>query len=154
MSKRVSEKDIGETKKKKLKKGLSIDEAKTEIVKSIVTEINELLNDQTQVGDSTDGVITLFQDIFQPILDEFKELIGESKDKKNFIRGLITIFTIFTFKHKNTSSHKNKKGNQDKCKNCPGTMARTKATVRRLNRPMFVAVPGQKIGNKNIMNRR
>ena len=33
-------------------------------------------------------------------------------------------------------------------------MARTKATVRRLNRPMFVAVPGQKIGNKNIMNRR
>ena len=47
-------------KKKKLKKGLSIDEAKTEIVNSIVTEINELLNDQTQVGDSTDGVITLF----------------------------------------------------------------------------------------------
>ena len=60
MSKRVSEKDIRETKKKKLKKGLSIDEAKTEIVNSIVTEINELLNDQAQVGDSTDGVITLF----------------------------------------------------------------------------------------------
>ena len=28
-------------------------------------------------------------------------------------------------------------------------MARTKATVRRLNRPTFVAAPGQKIGNKN-----
>ena len=33
-------------------------------------------------------------------------------------------------------------------------MARTKATVRRLNRPTFVAAPGQRIGNKNIMNGR
>ena len=33
-------------------------------------------------------------------------------------------------------------------------MARTKATVKRLNRPTFVAAPGQRIGNKNIMNRR
>ena len=33
-------------------------------------------------------------------------------------------------------------------------MARTKATVRRLNRPTFVAAPGQRIENKNIMNRR
>ena len=30
-------------------------------------------------------------------------------------------------------------------------MARTKATVRRL--PTFVPDPGQRIGNKNIMNR-
>ena len=33
-------------------------------------------------------------------------------------------------------------------------MVRTKAIVRRLNRPTFVAEPGQWIGNKNIMNRR
>ena len=87
-------KNIGETKKKKLKKKLTIDEAKTEIVNKIIDEIKVLLDDQTQRGDSTDGVITLFEDIFQPILDEFKELIGESKDKKNFIGGLIKIFTI------------------------------------------------------------
>ena len=31
-------------------------------------------------------------------------------------------------------------------------MARTKTTVRRLRQPTFV--PGQGIGNKNIMNRR
>ena len=33
-------------------------------------------------------------------------------------------------------------------------MARTNTTVRRLNRPTFVAAPDQRIGNKNIMNRR
>ena len=33
-------------------------------------------------------------------------------------------------------------------------MARTKATVRRINAPSFVAAPGQKIGNKNILNRK
>ena len=33
-------------------------------------------------------------------------------------------------------------------------MTRTKATVRRLNRQTFVAALGQRIGNKNIMNRR
>ena len=33
-------------------------------------------------------------------------------------------------------------------------MARTKATVRRLGQPTFMAAPGQRIGNKNILNRR
>ena len=33
-------------------------------------------------------------------------------------------------------------------------MDRTKATVRRLHRPTFVIAPGQRIKNKNIMNRR
>ena len=46
MSKRTSEKKIGETKNKKLKKKVTVDEAKTEIVNKIVTEINELLDDQ------------------------------------------------------------------------------------------------------------
>ena len=32
-------------------------------------------------------------------------------------------------------------------------MARTKTTVR-LGRPIFVTAPGQRIGNKNILNRR
>ena len=33
-------------------------------------------------------------------------------------------------------------------------MARTKATARRQRQPTFVAAPGQRIGNKNIMNRK
>ena len=94
MSKRTSEKKIGETKNKKLKRELTVDEAKTEIFNKIVTEINDLLDDQTEGGDSTDDIITLFEETFQPILDEFKELIGENKDKKNFVGGLIKIFTI------------------------------------------------------------
>ena len=85
MSKRASEKNIGETKNKKLKKELIIDEAKTEIANKIIDEIKDLLDDQTQNEGSTDGVITLFEDIFQPILDEFKELIRESKDKKTLL---------------------------------------------------------------------
>ena len=33
-------------------------------------------------------------------------------------------------------------------------MTRTKATVRRIRQPTFVLAPGQRIRNKNIMNRR
>ena len=82
MSKRASEKNLGETKNKKLKKELTIDEAKTEIVNKIIDEIKDLLDDQTQGGDSTDGVITLFKDISQPILDEFNELLGGKQGEK------------------------------------------------------------------------
>ena len=85
---------IGEIKIDKLKKERTIDEAKTEIVNKIIDEIKDLLHDQMQGGDSTDGVITLFEDIFQSVLEKFKKLIGEAKDKKNFISGLIKIFKI------------------------------------------------------------
>ena len=33
-------------------------------------------------------------------------------------------------------------------------MARTKATARRTGQPTFIPASGQKIGNRNIMNRR
>ena len=85
-------KKIGETKNKNLKMELTVDETKTEIVNKIVTEISELLDDQTGGGDTIDGIITLFEETYQPILDKFKELIGENKDKKNFVGGLIKIF--------------------------------------------------------------
>ena len=94
MPKRNNEKKIGETKKKKLKEELTVDEAQTEIVNKIGTEINDLLDDQSEDGDSTNGVMKLFEETFQPILGKLKELIGENKDKKNFVGGLIKIFTI------------------------------------------------------------
>ena len=64
MSKRASEKIIGETKNKKLKKELTIDKAKTEIVNKIIDEIKDLSDVQTQGGDSTDGIITLLKTYF------------------------------------------------------------------------------------------
>ena len=73
-----------EKQKKQLKKELTIDKAKTEIVNKILDEIKDLLDDQTQGRDSTDGVITLFEDIFQPILDEFKELLVKAMTKRTF----------------------------------------------------------------------
>ena len=45
MSKKASEKNIGETKNKKFKKELTVDEAKIGLVNKIVAEINELLDD-------------------------------------------------------------------------------------------------------------
>ena len=33
--------------------------------------MDELLDDQSGSGDSTDSIITLFKETFQPILDEF-----------------------------------------------------------------------------------
>ena len=71
-----------EKQKKQLKKELTIDKAKTEIVNKILDEIKDLLDDQTQGRDSTDGVITLFEDIFQPILDKFKELLVKARTKR------------------------------------------------------------------------
>ena len=118
MSKKANEKNIGETKNKKLQKELTIDKAKTEIVNKIIDKIKDLLDDQTLGRDSAEGVITLFEYIFQPILQY-------------------------------TNTYKNQKGDKKERKNRPGTMTRTKAKVRRLNRSTFVVVLGQRIRNKN-----
>ena len=118
MSKKANEKNIGETKNKKLQKELTIDKAKTEIVNKIIDKIKDLLDDQTLGRDSAEGVITLFEYIFQPILQY-------------------------------TNTYKNQKGDKKERKNRPGTMARTKAKVRRLNRSTFVVVLGHRIRNKN-----
>ena len=85
MSKTTSEKKIGETKNKNLKMELTVDEAKTEIVNKIVTEISELLDDQTGGGDTIDGIITLFEETFQPILDKFKDILGKTRIKRTLL---------------------------------------------------------------------
>ena len=63
MSKGASGKNIGEIKNKKFKKQLTIDETKTEIVNKIIDQIKDLLDDQTQGGNSINGVIALFEGI-------------------------------------------------------------------------------------------
>ena len=93
MFKREIEKGEAEGKSKKLKKEKSNDEAKTEIIIALSDKLNELLEDPEN-QDTTDGIIDFIKEIFQPIFDEFKAQIGENKDKKSFIGGLIRIFTI------------------------------------------------------------
>ena len=94
MSKRVNEQNIADKKIKKLKKERSVDEAKTQMVNTIIDQIKEILEDPIENKDSTDGLGNAIKEIFQPILDEFKDLIKENEDKKSFISRLIKICTI------------------------------------------------------------
>ena len=55
MSKREHEGEISDTKSKTLKKALSIDQAKTEIVSRIIEQIKDVLKDPVNEKHSTDG---------------------------------------------------------------------------------------------------
>ena len=94
MSKRQDEEQISNNNTKRLKNERSVDEAKTEIVTQVTEQVKEILEDPIEEGDATDRLMDTIKEIFQPILDEFKDLIGENEDKKSFIGGLIRIFTI------------------------------------------------------------
>lgn len=53
------------------------------------------MSEQQEVyEDSTDGVGNKINEIFEPILEELKDLIEENEDKMTFIIGLSKIFTI------------------------------------------------------------
>ena len=84
MSKRANEEEISNTKTKKLKKERSVDESKIEIINVIIAQIKEILEDPIREKDYTDGLGDTIKEIFQLILNEFKDLIGENKDKKIF----------------------------------------------------------------------
>ena len=94
MSKRLDKEQISNKNTKRLKKERSIGEAKTEIVNQIIEQIKEILKDPIEEGECTSGFKDTIREIFRPILNEFKDLTGENKDKKSFIGGLIRIFTI------------------------------------------------------------
>ena len=84
---------ICDTKSKRLNKELSVDKAKTEIVNKIIEQIKEVLEDPVKEKDSTNDLRDT-KKIFQSILGEFTELIGENNDKKLFIGDLIKMFMI------------------------------------------------------------
>ena len=53
------------------------------------------MSEQQEVyEDSTDGVGNKINEIFEPILEELKDLIEENEDKNTFVIGLSKIFTI------------------------------------------------------------
>ena len=94
MSKGQGEEQISNKNTKSLTMERSFDEAKTKIVNQIIEQIKGILEDPVDEGNATDGFKDTVKEIFQPILDEFKDLIDENEDKKSFIGGLIRIFTI------------------------------------------------------------
>ena len=61
---------------------------------TVIEQIMDILKHSTEYKDSTDGIIDTIIEIFQPILDKFKDLIEENEGEKSFIGGLIKIFTI------------------------------------------------------------
>ena len=63
--KRVNEQNITDTESKKLKKKRSADEAKTEIVNTIIEQIKEISEDLIENKDSTDGLEDTIKEIFQ-----------------------------------------------------------------------------------------
>ena len=85
---------ICDTKSKRRNKELSVDKAKTEIVNKIIEQIKEVLEDPVKEKDSTNDLRDTIKKIFQSILGEFTELIGENNDKKLFIGDLIKMFMI------------------------------------------------------------
>ena len=85
---------ICDTKSKRLNKELSVDKAKTEIVNKIIEQIKEVLEGPVKEKDSTNDLRDTIKKIFQSILGEFTELIGENNDKKLFIGDLIKMFMI------------------------------------------------------------
>ena len=94
MPKGMHEGGICDTKSKRLNKELSVDKAKTEIVNKIIEQIKEVLEGPVKEKDSTNDLRDTIKKIFQSILGEFTELIGENNDKKLFIGDLIKMFMI------------------------------------------------------------
>lgn len=94
MSKRTGEQDTTNSKSKKRKKERPVNEAKTEIVSKMIEQIKEILEDPLEEKDYTDGLGDAIKEVFQPILDKFKNLIKENEDTKSFNGGLVKIFTI------------------------------------------------------------
>ena len=64
------------------------------MVNQIIEQIKELLEDPVEEKDSADSLGDTIKKIFQPILDEFKELTGENEEKNSIIGAQIKIFMI------------------------------------------------------------
>ena len=79
----------------KLVKLVSKDEAKTEIIQKTADKIEEILSKETDNPDSTDEKVTdKIRDFYIQIVEDFKEILEEDKEKGNFVRALTKIFGI------------------------------------------------------------
>ena len=85
--KKEVESDVEASTKPKVKKSLSIDEAKTERVKEISESIYKILTEgeELEESDETDGIFKdKVEDITETVLNKFENFATENKDKKIF----------------------------------------------------------------------
>ena len=87
------ESDVETSTKPKIKKSLSLDKVKTEMVKEIAESI---LQEELEESDETDRI---FKDKVEDIIETFA---AENEDKKSFISSLVKIFSILLTKRCNT----------------------------------------------------
>ena len=71
MSKRRNEIKQDADKAEKIKKSLSVEEAKTEIINELVDKTGELVSEEAFDEDSTDGISRKIRKTFDQILEEF-----------------------------------------------------------------------------------
>ena len=64
----------------------------------MIDKIKTLVEESENRENETDGTGDEVKETFQPILEEFEELIAENEDKNYFINRLIQIFTILLTK--------------------------------------------------------
>ena len=96
MFKRANKVKISSQKNKNFKQERSVNKTKKEIANNIIEQTKGILEDPVEDKDSIAGLGDTIKSIIQPILDKFKDLISENKDKKSFIEGLIKIFMILS----------------------------------------------------------
>ena len=80
--------------KTKIRKDLSIDTTKTEIIKEVAEKLEEILDKKEENLNSTDEFGDRVQEILDSILDDFKDSLSENEEKKSFVSGLVEIFSI------------------------------------------------------------
>ena len=103
--KKEVESDVEAPTKPKVKKSLSIDEAKTERVKEISESIYKILTEgeELEESDETDGIFKdKVEDITETVLNKFENFATENKDKKFFISSMVKLFAILLTKKCNT----------------------------------------------------
>ena len=66
----------------------------TSLFQEIEQELSQKLFSNESGGDSTDGPLNFIENLVDTLQAQFDETLGESDDKKLFIRSLTKIFTI------------------------------------------------------------
>lgn len=93
--------DVEMSTKPKVKKWLSLDEAKTEVVNEIAESIYKILKEEEKLEESneTDWIFKdKVGDIIETVLNEFESFSNEDKEKKSFASSLVKIFAILLTK--------------------------------------------------------